>query len=150
MFWGSFAGNIKGPCLFWEKDWGTINKETYSGRVIPLIHGWIRINPHLSLMQDGAPGHTAADTLRELSERGIRVIKWPPFSPDLNPIETVWNAMKDWIQENYTEKLSYDQLRGAVMAAWDQISEQFLDDLVNLMPARCEAVILANGMHTRY
>ena len=56
---------------------------------MPLIHGWIQINPHLSLMQDGAPGHSTASTLWELSERGVRIIKWPAFSPDLNPIETV-------------------------------------------------------------
>ena len=66
MFWGSFAGRIKGPSVFWEKEWGTINKETYSERVVPLIHGWIRMNPQLSLMQDGAPGHAAASTRQEL------------------------------------------------------------------------------------
>jgi len=41
-------------------------------------------------MQDGAPGHAAADTKRELQERGIEVISWPSFSPDLNPIERVY------------------------------------------------------------
>jgi len=41
----------------------------------------------LVLMQDGAPGHAAADTQADLKERGITVIFWPPFSPDLNPIE---------------------------------------------------------------
>lgn len=72
------------------------------------------------------------------------------YSSDLNPIETVWNEMKDWIQNNYDEKLNYDQLRDAVTAAWVQISEQFLNEFVDSMPARCEAVILANGMHTNY
>ncbi len=77
------------------------------------------MHPHLSLMQDGAPGHTAADTLRELSERGMHVIKWPAYSPDLNPIKTVWNKIKDWIQANCPEKLSLDGLRGAITAAWE-------------------------------
>ena len=83
------------------------------------------MNPHLSLKQDEAPGHAAASTLRELSERGVRVIKWQAFSPDLNPIETVWDEMKDWIQDHYGEKLNYDQLRDVVTAAWAQISERF-------------------------
>lgn len=86
-------------------------------------------------MQDGAPGHSATSTLQELQERGIRPIFWPAFSPDLNPIETVWNKMKDWIQENYPAKLNHNQLRG---------------ELIDSMPARCEAVIRANGMHTLY
>ena len=40
-------------------------------------------------MQDGAPGHSAANTSLELREQGIEVIYWPPYSPDLNPIEKV-------------------------------------------------------------
>jgi transposase len=38
-------------------------------------------------MQDGAPGHAAAETMQELHERGIYPIFWPAYSPDLNPID---------------------------------------------------------------
>lgn len=40
MFWGCFSGGLgKGPHLFWEKDWGKINAETYSQKILPLIDG---------------------------------------------------------------------------------------------------------------
>jgi hypothetical protein len=69
---------------------GSISAETYRQHTVPVIHGYIefqrREGIHLRLMQDGAPGHSAADTKQELQERGIEVISWPPFSPDLNPI----------------------------------------------------------------
>jgi hypothetical protein len=40
MFWGSFSGGLgKGPSLFWEKDWGTINKETYAEKTLSMIDG---------------------------------------------------------------------------------------------------------------
>ena len=65
-------------------------------------------------MQDGVPGHTGSHTRLDLQQRGIRVIFWPAFSLDLNPIETIWNKMKDYVALHYPEKLSYDQLRGAV------------------------------------
>jgi transposase len=51
------------------------------------------IQQHLII--NGAPGHAAAETKEDLRERGIYPIFWPAYSPDLNPIETVWNRMKD-------------------------------------------------------
>jgi transposase len=109
MFWGCFSGCwLKGPCLVWEKEWGSINKETYCERIVPLIDGWIRLHPEHQFMQDNAPAHSADMTLTEMKERGIQIIEWPAYSPDLNPIEHVWNRMKDWIQEHYEEEdMSY-------------------------------------------
>lgn len=151
MFWGSFSGTTKGPYLFWEKEWGTINQESYCTRIVPLIDGWIRLNPALVLMQDGAPGHSAGETYTELRERGITVIYWPAYSPDLNPIETVWNWMKQYIEETYGDvQLSYDRLRAAVQEAWDSITEQRLQELIGTMGQRCQDVIDAQGGHTRW
>jgi len=118
MFWGSFSGNRKGPAIFWEKDWGTISSETYIAHTVPMIHGWIRMNPHLLFMQDNASSHSSAQTTQELRERGVNLIFWPAYSPDLNPIETLWNKMKDWIARNYPgKKATYDQLRRQVREA---------------------------------
>jgi hypothetical protein len=151
MLWGSISlCEGKGPCLFWEKDWGTINKESYCEHTVPVIHGWVRMNPGMQLMQDGAPGHSAEYTLNELQERGVTVITWPAYSPDLNPIETLWNRIKNELQEKYPEKMSYDQLRAAVKAIWDAIPDDDVRDLIRTMRQRCEAVIAANGLFTRF
>ena len=68
-------------------------------------------------MQDRVPSHAAADTRKDLKERGVIVIYWPPFSPDLNPIEKVWHIMKNYLQDHYPKNMSYDQLRTAVKDA---------------------------------
>ena len=98
----------KGPSLFWEKEWGTIGQQSYSKRIILLIHGWIRLRPELQSIRDGAPGHAGGSIREELSRRGVRSISWPAYSPDLNPIETTWNRIKDYVADNYPDKLSYD------------------------------------------
>jgi transposase len=152
MFWASFSGIVKGPSLFWEKDWGSINKKTYCERIIPLVHGWIRINPGLLFMQDNAPGHAAGLTIEELRERDVNSMVWPPFSPDLNPIETLWNWMKDYIQHAYghLENPSYDTLRTIVKEAWEAITIKQLQDLVQTMQQRCQDVIDAEGGFTKW
>ena len=102
------------------------------------------------MIQDGAPGHTGGNTREELSRRGVQSINWPAYLPDLNLIETVWNRIKDYVADNYPDKLSYNQLRQAVKDAWESISSEFLGNLIAKMPVRCAAVIDAQGMYTRY
>ena len=70
-----------------------------------------------------------------MKERDIYPIFWPAFSSDLNPIETIWNRMNDILQKQHAEKMSYDQLRVAVKAAWDAIPGKELQELVRSMKA---------------
>jgi DDE superfamily endonuclease/Transposase len=131
MFWGCYNGDQKGPSIFWEKKWGSINSESYCERIRMNAQ---KENPQkLFFMQDNAKAHYAAVTRQELQERQIQVIEWPPFSPDLNPIETVWNKMKDYIQEHFGEKLGYPALRLAVKEAWEAIEPSFLAELLAQM-----------------
>ncbi|KAI0994030.1 hypothetical protein K3495_g14153 [Podosphaera aphanis] len=154
MFWGCFHGHTKGPGIFWEKDWGSINQESYYAHTVPIIHGYVemmrREGVHLVLMQDSAPGHAAGEIKADLAERGIIVIFWPPFSPDLNPIERVWHIMKNYLQDNYPKIMSYIQLRDAVKEAWEKIGRHEFEELVQSMKARCQAVINANRLFTKY
>jgi hypothetical protein len=52
MFSGSFHGTIKGPIIFWEKEWGTINAQSYIQHIVPLITEYIHSYPCLQLVQD--------------------------------------------------------------------------------------------------
>src|SRR6266496_3074252 len=111
----------------------------------------MRMNPGLILMQDGAPGYAAGDTRVDLEERGITPMFWPAFLPDLNPIETLWNIMKSYLDLHYPEPdCSYDQLRVHVKEAWDSITSEQLLDLLKTMQQRCEDVIAAEGGHTKW
>ncbi|KAI0994037.1 hypothetical protein K3495_g14146 [Podosphaera aphanis] len=123
MFWGSFTGKEEGPCLFWEKEWGSITSDSYCQRIVPLIDGMVSMRPWISVMQDNAPPYVASKTIEEFQERIITTIEWPPYSPDLNPIEHEWDSMKDYIQYHYPRldggrQKSHDELRGMVKSAW--------------------------------
>jgi transposase len=48
-------------------------------------------------MQDNAPAHAAKETKQLLADLAINRFEWPPYSPDLNPIETLWKYMKNFL-----------------------------------------------------
>ena len=121
---------------------------------MPLIDGWIRHQQQatgvsLALMQDNAPAHAAKATIEDLRDREVNVIPWPAYSPDLNPIETVWSKLKDDIVRRCRQEttLTSDRLRTIVYEAYEAVEDTWLQGLIAGMPGRCEAVIQANGMH---
>jgi len=76
---------------------------------------------------------------------------WPAYSPDLSPIETLWDIMKDYIENHYPEvHRSYKRLSSAVQEAWDSITHDTIRELNKGMADRCIAVILADGGYTKY
>ena len=44
-------------------------------------------------MQDNALYHSAQSVKTFLSEEDVYVIEWPAQSPDMNPIENVWQLL---------------------------------------------------------
>ncbi|KAI4292151.1 hypothetical protein PAPHI01_1425 [Pancytospora philotis] len=51
------------------------------------------------LQQDNDPKHKSASARKYMEKAGMRVLQWPSYSPDLNPIENVWAYIKDRIKK---------------------------------------------------
>ena len=134
---------------------GTVTSASYIQWVAPLIIECCQRSAErgvpLAFMQDGASPHRARATLAHFDSHNIRRVAWPPYSPDLNPIEHVWKVMKDWIARHYSEYTSdQSENRRIVQEAWAALPEDFFHKLVASMPERMMAVIRAHGMHTSY
>ena len=50
-------------------------------------------------VQDNAPPHTARDTAAFLDQQDVEVMDWPARSPDMNPIEHVWDLMSVCVRD---------------------------------------------------
>jgi hypothetical protein len=98
MFWGTIVDSKKGPSLFWEKHWGTINSVRYNERILLLMEQFILhdyvLNGYI-FWQDNVSSHQSYETKLNLLLHYIPIIKVPRYSPDLNLIEHVWNWIKN-------------------------------------------------------
>ncbi len=102
--------------------------------------------------QDNAPCHKAqiiSDWFLE-HDNEFTLLKWPPQSPDLNPIEHLWDVVEREIHIMDVQPTNLQQLCDAIMSIWTKISEECFQHLVESMPRRIKAVLKANGGPTRY
>ncbi len=98
--------------------------------------------------QDLAPAHTAKGTKSWFNDHGVTVLDWPANSPDLNPIENLWNIVKRKMRD--TRPNNADDLKATVKETWASIPPQQCHKLITSMPRRIEAVIKAKGAPTKY
>ena len=76
------------------------------------------------------------------------MLPWPSQSPDLNPIEHIWEEMKTKLENKPCKNIN--ELESAIFQCWKDISTSVTSKLVASMPSRCAAVIAARGGHTKY
>ena len=108
------------------------------------------VGQNIIFMDDNARAHRARVVTEFLEGQGIERMEWPARSPDLNPIEHVWDMMGRSLEQLEAHPLGLQQLGVALEAAWDALDVRDINRLISSMRQRCEAVIAAGGGHTRY
>jgi len=78
------------------------------------------------------------------------VLKWPPQSQDLNPIEHLWDVMEQELRALDVHPTNLHQLQDAIPSIWANISKECFQHLVESMPCRIKAVLMAKGGQTQY
>ena len=158
MVWGAIIADRLGPLVIWDKSWGNITSKAYVEHITrPVLAPFndkekLLCWPHfVFVMQDGAPAHRAKNTQAEETKHGINRLDWPACSPDLNPIETVWRILKKRLQDLPVRPTTIPQMITVLRTVWAELDPQ-VDTLPHVlsMPSRLQAVIAANGGHTKY
>ncbi len=153
MVWGIFSWHILGPLVPIDH---RLNATVYLSIVADHVHPFMTTVYTSSddyFQQDNAPCHKAqiiSDWFLEYDNE-FTLLKWPPQSPDLNPIEHLWDVVEWEIHIMDVQPTNLQQLCDAIMSIWTKIfSEEYFQHLVESMPRRIKAVLKAKGGPTRY
>ena len=101
-------------------------------------------------MKDGAKIHMeeANKVRKRLEIKGFNV--WPPSSPDLNPIEKVWQWMKHRMTHMEPFPHTISELERVVQELWDELDPSMFIKEIETMSQKCEEVKQRRGLPTKY
>ncbi|GFV59729.1 transposable element Tc1 transposase [Trichonephila clavipes] len=85
-----------------------------------------------------------------LDSEGIQRLVWPARSPDLNPIENVWDALGRQVAGRNYPPTNKNTLIRALTEEWDKLPQQLLDNVVQSIVRRVECCITLHGGHIPY
>lgn len=147
MIWAGVSLHTKTPAITIN---GNLNAARYQNEIIlPVVVPHLRANRGMSLLQDNAPAHSARGTLQMMERNRIRVLAIPPCSPDLNPIEHLWDHLDRQLRKG-PQPANLRVLERELINIWENIPQRFVFNYINSMRQRCLDVIRAQGGHTRY
>ena len=127
---------------------GNLNALRYSNEMFaPVCIPHLQNNGRMRLMHDGAPSHTVRATRALIQANRINALPWPSLSPDLNPIENNWDVIDQRIRSRVP--LNIRVLERFVFKEWNGVAQLTLRNYIASMRCRCQAVVNANGGHTR-
>ncbi|KAK7113277.1 hypothetical protein V1264_012589 [Littorina saxatilis] len=101
-------------------------------------------------MDDNARPHRSRALVDYLQNNAVTTLPWPAMSPDLNPLEHVWDILGRRIQALQLPVQTLRELEAALHREWLQVTREQIRRLTGGMRRRVDAVIWARGGFTRY
>lgn len=128
----------------------SMTQKYYTERLLPIYikviqEARIIHNRDTILQEDNDPSHGTRSELnvaKQLKDSNwITALVHPAQSPDLNPIEAVWNILKQRVRRQRWDNLA--QLKEVLQDEWSKIGMEEIRARIAEMPSRCR--ILANS-----
>ncbi len=150
--WGCFSASGIGGLHLIE---GIMDRHVYRDILEDSMLPILRESGASIFQQDNSRVHTAKLCTEFLSscEAVKEVMDWPSQSPDLNPIEHVWDHVKRQLNaENLSRgyPANREELWERISRVWVALEPDYFRGLVHSMPRRIAAVIKNRGHPTRY
>lgn len=152
MVWGGITADGRTPLVFIPegvKVNGPVYRElVLEGALKPWIRKHFNTRP-FTFQQDSAPSHTARETqewLRVNTPGFITSKEWPPYSPDLNPMDfSIWGILEAKVSA--TRYTTVEGLKAALLREWKRIPLTVLRSSCDAFVGRLTQVTKAKGGH---
>ncbi|KAJ4429228.1 hypothetical protein ANN_26231 [Periplaneta americana] len=145
MVWAGVCTDARTELVFVENGRLTADRyinECLADHIVPFGQF---VGDNFVLMHDNARPHIAHAVGDYLQEVGIHVLPWPARSPDMNPIEQVWDMLGRRVKNRRPRPESLQKLRRALGEEWELIPQEDIANQIESMPRRMDAVIQARG-----
>ncbi|GFX58754.1 transposable element Tcb2 transposase [Trichonephila clavipes] len=133
-------------------DTGSVNGTCYCNEIllpyVRLFRGAMGLQ--FLFMDDSAPCHRTVAVEQLLESEDIERMNWPARSPDLNPIEHVWDFLGRRLAARTLPPVMIRELRLALQDEWVALPQQLIDTLILSMGRRCETCLAVRGDHIPY
>ncbi|GFU47570.1 DDE_3 domain-containing protein [Trichonephila clavipes] len=124
---------------------GTLTGQRYVDDILrPHVGPFLNGLPGAIFQEDNARPHTASVAQDFL--RHFQVLPWPTRSPDLSPVENMWDQLKRQMPSCHT----VHDLELTVQDLWAHLPQDNIRCLINSMTDRVAACIADGGGPTRY
>ncbi|GFU17839.1 transposable element Tcb2 transposase [Trichonephila clavipes] len=114
---------------------GTMTGQRYIDEVllphVRLFRG--AVGDKFVFMDDNATCHRTLSIQDGLDSEGIQRLVWPARSPDLNPIQNVWDALGRQVAGRNYPPTNKNTFIRALTEEWDKLPQQLLDNVVQSM-----------------
>lgn len=148
MIWGCIGSRGTGSICILNR---TMNTEVYvdvlEHKLLPTVEKYFG-DGNFIFQQDNASCHKSNNSKKWLEENNVPVLEWPANSPDMNPIESLWNILKRNVRNKAPQTLG--QLKEDIVSCWNEIPSDTCAKLIEQMPRRIKALIKAKGGPTKY
>lgn len=148
MVWGAIAYHGRSQLL---RIVGNLNSTRYINEVLqPQVIPFLQGLPGAVFQQDNARPHVARTVMTYLDSQQVQLLPWPAYSPDMSPIEHVWDIVGRRLARDPRPVASTDELWLRIQTIWNTLPQADIQNLFHSMPRRVAALIAARGGHTKY
>ncbi len=94
--------------------------------------------------------HRAKLVNERLESEAIERIPWPAMSPDLNPIENLWNYLRRDIVRRHPDPRDIIALKTTSLGEWRLIPQTVINNVIASMKTRYDMHVWVKGDHIQY